>query len=74
MFDEIKTHRTDAAYTRDPRYQRRITAVRFPIPIVSNVYDVTLECGHEPLVLGDEVVVVGGLCFCPDCYEDAQKS
>jgi hypothetical protein len=56
----------------DPRFQRRVEALWRPIPIVENVHEARLECGHEPLLLGDNPPRVGTKCFCGDC-RDLQK-
>lgn len=57
----------------EPRFQRRIVDLWRPIPIIENVHEVRLECGHEPLLLGDNPMPqVGMTCFCGDC-RDAEK-
>ena len=66
------TYRSDDPACRDPRYQRLVIAVKRPIPFVENMHEAKLECGHEPLLMGGPVPVVGGLCFCPDCYQGAR--
>lgn len=58
---------------KDPEWQRRVVRVRRPIEFVSNVNEVRLECGHEPLLLGDKVPAVGDLQFCPDCFDEAAR-
>lgn len=56
----------------DPRFQRRILRVWRPIPIVSNIHEAVLECGHRPLLLGDNPTPEAGLMiFCGDCRDDA---
>lgn len=57
----------------DPRFQRRVVEVRRPIPIISNLHDVTLECGHAPLVSGVPGPKVGDMLFCPDCYDSIKQ-
>lgn len=59
----------------DPRYQRRIVKLTrpIPIPIVENIHEATLECGHEPLVLGDNPMPEAGMTvFCGDCRDEAK--
>lgn len=68
------TYRSDDPRYRDPRFQRRVLSVHRPIPIVENMHQVKLECGHEPLFMGDQVPEVGGECFCPSCYERCRES
>lgn len=54
----------------DPRYQRRIEKLWRPIPIVENVYEVILSCGHSPLLLGDNPTPELGMhVFCGDCRD-----
>jgi hypothetical protein len=56
-------------------FLRRVLAVHRPIPIVENIHEARLECGHEPLLLGGKgPPEVGTLMFCPDCYEKARKN
>ncbi|HXA24434.1 MAG TPA: hypothetical protein VNW90_19275 [Acetobacteraceae bacterium] len=75
MTDEPVIYRTDDPLTADPRFLRRVLAVCRPIPIVSNIHEVKLECGHEPLLLGGRSSPqVGDLSFCPSCYELAKES
>lgn len=70
---DLSLFRSDDPVTNDPRFQRRILAVRQPIPYVMNIHEVTLECGHEPLLLGGNgSPPVGGLYFCPTCYEQSE--
>ena len=57
----------------DPRFQRRVEEVWRPIPIVENVHEARLECGHQPLLLGDNIPEVGATCFCGDCRDDARS-
>jgi len=67
----LNTTRSDEPHAQDPRYQRRIVAVVLPIIFVSNMFDVTLECGHAPLVMAGTDMpdpAVGDMMFCPDCY------
>lgn len=68
------TYRSDDPRFHDPRYQRRIISLRRVIEIVENVHEVTLECGHEPLFLGDSPKPeVGARCFCPECYKASEE-
>ena len=53
----------------DPRYQRKIVGSYRPIPVVENMHDVTLECGHAPLVFVTPDPQIGATIFCPDCCE-----
>jgi hypothetical protein len=62
-------YRSNETPCRDARFQRRILWVRRPIAFVENVHEVGLECGHEPLLMGGPDPRVGGVCFCPTCYE-----
>lgn len=74
-FDLTALYRSDNPITGDPRFLRRILAVRRPIPFVENIHEVKLECGHEPLLLGGQgEPPVGGLYFCPTCYEEMTKN
>lgn len=57
----------------EPRFQRRVIALWLPIPMIENVYEARLECGHEPLLLGGQPPQVGTTCFCGDC-RDAEKA
>jgi hypothetical protein len=59
--------RSDDPRFHDPRYQRRIVATHRPIPFVENMHDVTLECGHAPLVFCTPDPKVGDMLFCPTC-------
>lgn len=72
MSDEICTYRSDNPVTQNPRFRRRITEIRRPFAgLVENMFDLTLECGHEPLAFtGGDVAdpAVGDMAFCPDCY------
>lgn len=73
MPDWPDTYRSDDPRCSDPRFQRRVEAVSHPIPFVSNMLEVSLACGHAPLLFADEEPKVGDQSFCPDCYDDAQK-
>ena len=66
---DFPTFRSDDPRCHDPRFQRRVVGSYRPIPIVENIFDVTLECGHAPLVCGDAPPAVGSMLFCPQCYE-----
>lgn len=61
------TYRSDEPIAQDPRYQRRIVSFYRPIPIIENMFDITLECGHAPLFFSNKPPAVGELSFCPDC-------
>lgn len=63
-------YRSDSAVYHDPRWQRRVVGRCHPVAIVENVIELKLECGHEPLAMGDNIPAVGALCFCPTCYEE----
>lgn len=65
-------YRSDDPRFHDPRYQRRIVSFFYPIPIIENMYDITLDCGHAPLMFRNAPPVVGDLSFCPECYKAAQ--
>jgi hypothetical protein len=67
--NDFETYRSDDPRTHDPRFQRRVVSVFRPIPIVENMFDVTLECGHAPLAFNDSPIQVGSTIFCPSCYE-----
>lgn len=57
----------------DPQFQHRIVKLVRPFPIVSNVHEVTLDCGHKPLLLGDNPQPkIGLMCFCGDCRDIAK--
>jgi hypothetical protein len=56
----------------DPRFQRRVEALWRPIAIVENIHGARLECGHEPMLVGDKVPEVGMMCFCADCRNEAR--
>lgn len=72
MSDEwIKQYRSDHPLFDDLRYQRRVTRVFRPIPMVENMFDVTYECGHSPLIFNDEAPRVGQMLFCPGCYQES---
>ena len=63
--------REDDPDFHDPRFQRRIVTVKRPIPIVSNMHDATLECGHSPLLVGDNPEPkTGMMIFCGDCRDE----
>jgi len=68
--DSFKQYRSDDPAYRDPRFQRRVVSVKRPIAFIENMHEAMLECGHEPLVMGDAVPEAGGLLFCPTCYEN----
>lgn len=74
MSDGPRQYRSDDALFRDPRFQRRVVAIYCPIAIIDNMFDVTLECGHAPLLFSDAGLKVGEQCFCPTCYEEAEKA
>ena len=64
---------TDDPDFTDPRFQRRVEEIWRPVPIVENIHEARLACGHQPLLLGDKVPEVGATCFCGDC-RDAEKN
>lgn len=54
----------------DPRYQRRIMKLWRPIPMIENIHEALLSCGHEPLILGDNPLPAVGMdVFCGDCRD-----
>jgi len=61
--------RSDDPRFQDPRFQRLILKTHRPIPFVENMHDVTLECGHAPLVFCTPDPKVGDRIFCPNCCE-----
>lgn len=64
------THtKSDDPEFNDPRFQRRVVKVERPIPIIENMFDVVLDCGHSPLVFNDREVQAGQMMFCPECRE-----
>jgi hypothetical protein len=65
----VKLTRNDDPYFNDPRFQRRIVESHRAIPIVSNIHDVVLECGHSPLLFCTPDPKVGDMIFCPSCCE-----
>ena len=69
MGDLFRQYRSDDPRYHDPRHQRRVVAVTRPIAFVENMHDIKLECGHEPLLCGDQIPQVGDMLFCPTCYE-----
>ena len=64
-----KPYRSDDPRFSDPRYQRRVLVASRPFSFIENMHELILECGHEPLLMGNNVPAVGDLCFCPTCYE-----
>lgn len=75
MMDWPGLYRASDLPADQKQFLRRILAVRRPIPIVENVHEVTLECGHEPLILGGPgTPQVGVSIFCPTCYEEARTN
>ena len=68
------TFYSDNPVTQDPRWQRKVISVFYPIPIIENMFDVTYACGHSPLMFRDEPPKLGELCFCGDCYEESKKN
>lgn len=67
------TYRSDDPRYHDPQFQRRVVSVNRPIAFVENMHEVLLECGHAPLLFGDDVPAVDTKCFCPACYEARNK-
>lgn len=65
----LSKYSSDNPLYHDPRYQRRVLAINRPIAFVENMHELALECGHEPLLMGNDVPKVGDLFFCPTCYE-----
>jgi hypothetical protein len=57
----------------DPRFQRRVIDSFRPIEIVENMHDVTLDCGHAPLVFGLPGPKAGDMIFCPACADREKK-
>lgn len=73
----IQTHnKENDPRFNDPRFQRRVVASHRPIDLVENMHDVTLECGHAPLIVGVGVPApkVGDMCFCPECADADPKT
>jgi hypothetical protein len=64
-----KTIRSDDPQFHDARFQRRVIESHRPIEIVENMHDITLACGHSPLVFGLPGPKVGDLIFCPECSQ-----
>ena len=73
MENDFKTYRSDDPAYNDPRFQRRVVGSYRPIPIIENMHDVTLECGHAPLMFADKAPAAGELLFCPTCKEKAEE-
>jgi hypothetical protein len=66
--DDFRVINSKDPQFHDPQFQRRIVAVHRPIAFIENMHDVTLECGHAPLVFVTPDPKVGEMCHCPDCY------
>lgn len=73
MEDFTKVYRNDDPLYHNPRHQRRVLAVWRPIEPVENLHEVGLECGHVPVMMGDDVPAVGDMLFCPTCYEEGKE-
>ena len=71
FFDSKIYNTKDDAIANDPRFQRRVVSIEYPIPFISNMINPKLECGHAPLCVGDqaEALKIGDLCFCPYCAQ-----
>ena len=68
MLEDMRVvNRDNEPRFNDSRFQRRVVASHRPIAFVENLHDVTLDCGHAPLVFCVPDPKAGDMLFCPEC-------